>query len=102
MCNTVISLFFLSSSQCTDKKENEILLIYKEIQMGSFAKSYMKKGFLIYEEIPQIFNHIWEGRYSYMNVHFATDPFWISLYMGKIVFFLFISALIGSPLPPNV
>jgi hypothetical protein len=29
------------------KKENEILLIYKEIQMGSAVKSYMrKKGFL--------------------------------------------------------
>ena len=35
----------------TDKKENEIFLIYKEIQMGSVAKSYMRKGFLIYEEI---------------------------------------------------
>jgi hypothetical protein len=32
----------------TDKKENEILLIYKEIQMGSDAKSYMRKGFLIH------------------------------------------------------
>jgi hypothetical protein len=31
----------------TDKKENEIFLIYKEIQMGSVAKSYMRKGFLI-------------------------------------------------------
>jgi hypothetical protein len=32
----------------TDKKENEIFLIYKEIQMGSVAKSYIRKGFLIY------------------------------------------------------
>jgi hypothetical protein len=32
----------------TDKKENEIFLIYKEIKMGSGAKSYMRKGFLIY------------------------------------------------------
>ncbi len=31
----------------TDKKENKIFLIYKEIQMGSGAKSYMRKGFLI-------------------------------------------------------
>jgi hypothetical protein len=30
----------------TDKKENKIFLIYKEIQMGSGAKSYMRKGFL--------------------------------------------------------
>jgi hypothetical protein len=31
----------------TDKKENEIFLICKEIQMGSGAKSYMKKDILI-------------------------------------------------------
>jgi hypothetical protein len=30
----------------TDKKENKIFLIYKEIQMGSGAKSYMRKDFL--------------------------------------------------------
>ncbi len=35
----------------TDKKENEIFLIYKEIQMGSVAKSYIRKGFLIYEKM---------------------------------------------------
>jgi hypothetical protein len=34
----------------TDKKENKIFLIYEEIQMGVIAKSYMRKGFLIYEE----------------------------------------------------
>ncbi len=28
---------------CTDKKENKIFLIYKEIQMGSGAKSYTYK-----------------------------------------------------------
>jgi hypothetical protein len=31
----------------TDKKENKIFLIYKEIESGAVAKSYMKKGFLI-------------------------------------------------------
>jgi hypothetical protein len=35
----------------TDEKEKEIFLIYKEIQMGSVAQSYMRKGFLIYEEM---------------------------------------------------
>jgi len=35
----------------TDKKENEIFLIYKEIQIGSVAKSYMRKVFLIHEEM---------------------------------------------------
>jgi hypothetical protein len=35
----------------TDKKENKIFLIYKEIQMGSVAKLYLRKGFLKYEEM---------------------------------------------------
>jgi hypothetical protein len=33
----------------TVKKEKKIFLIYKEIQKGSGAKSYMRKGFLIFE-----------------------------------------------------
>jgi hypothetical protein len=37
-------------SQYTDKKENQIFLIYKEIRCGAIAKSHMKKAFLIYEE----------------------------------------------------
>jgi hypothetical protein len=44
------------------KKENKIFLIYKKIQMGSGAKSYMRKGFLIYEEMHKYFLHIWGGR----------------------------------------
>ncbi len=39
----------------TDKKENKTLLIHKEIQMGSGAKSYMRKGFPIYEEMRKFF-----------------------------------------------
>ncbi len=35
----------------TDKKENQIFLINKEIQSRAVAKSYMRKGFLIYEEM---------------------------------------------------
>jgi hypothetical protein len=42
----------------TDKKENTIFLIYREIQMGSGAKSYVRKGFLIYEEMHKYFHHI--------------------------------------------
>jgi hypothetical protein len=41
----------LSNITYTDKKENKIFLIYKEIQSGAVAKSYMRKGFLIYEEM---------------------------------------------------
>jgi ribosomal protein S17 len=40
---------------CTDKKENQIFLIYKEILNGAVAKSYMRKGFLIYEEMRKYF-----------------------------------------------
>jgi hypothetical protein len=35
----------------TDKKENKIFLICKEIHNEAVAKSYMRKGFLIYEEM---------------------------------------------------
>jgi hypothetical protein len=41
-----------------DKKENKIFLIHREIQMGSGAKSYMRKGFLTYEEMQKYFHHI--------------------------------------------
>ncbi len=40
-----------SANGFTDKKENEIFLKCKEIQMGLVAKSYMRQGFLIYEEM---------------------------------------------------
>ncbi len=34
-----------------DKKENKMFPIYKQIQKGAVAKSYMRKGFLINEEM---------------------------------------------------
>jgi hypothetical protein len=33
------------------KKEKKLFLIFKEIQVGAVAKSYMRKGFLIYGEM---------------------------------------------------
>jgi hypothetical protein len=39
----------------TDKKENQIFLTYEEIQSGAVAKSYMRKGFLIYEDMRKYF-----------------------------------------------
>jgi hypothetical protein len=33
------------------RKEKKIILIYREIQMGSVGKSYMRKCCLIYEEM---------------------------------------------------
>ncbi len=35
------------------KKKRKCFIIFKEIQMGSVAKTYMRKGFLIYEEMRQ-------------------------------------------------
>jgi hypothetical protein len=35
----------------TDKKEKKIFHTYKEIKMGAVAKSYIRKGFLIYERM---------------------------------------------------
>jgi hypothetical protein len=43
------------TSAYTDKKENQIFLIYKEIKTGAVSKSYMRKGFLIYEEMLKYF-----------------------------------------------
>jgi hypothetical protein len=34
-----------------EEQKKQHFLIYKEIQMGAVAKSYMRKGFLIYEEM---------------------------------------------------
>jgi hypothetical protein len=39
--------------QHTDKKENKIFLIYKQIQNGAVAKSYRRKSFLVYEEMSK-------------------------------------------------
>ena len=39
----------------TDKEENKIFIIYKEIQSGAVAKSYTRKGFLIYKEMRKYF-----------------------------------------------
>jgi hypothetical protein len=52
----------------TDKKENKIFLIYKEILSGAVAKSYMTNGLLIYGEIFAHFLIYWEA------LDFATAP----------------------------
>ncbi len=64
------SFLFSMCGRYTDKKENTIFLIYKEIQMGAVANSYMRRPLVIYD--------------------FATAPFWIFLYMKK-KFFSFLS-----------
>jgi hypothetical protein len=55
----------------TDKKDNKIFLIYKEIQNGAVAKSYMTNGLLIYGEI---FAHSSYIRKPFLMYDFATSP----------------------------
>ncbi len=46
----------LTLHSCTDKKEKKISsYMYKEIQSGAVAESYMRKGFLIFEEMCKYF-----------------------------------------------
>jgi hypothetical protein len=70
-----LRLLVYSSSAYTDKNENQIFLIYKEIQSGAVAKSYMRKGFLIYvlyEEMRKYFPYM---RRLLVIHDFATPPF---------------------------
>ncbi len=62
-----------SFESCTEKKENQIFLIYKEIQSGAVAKLYMRKSFLIYEEMRNDFP-IYEEVVSHIQYDFATAP----------------------------
>jgi hypothetical protein len=56
----------------TDKKENKIFLIYKEIQSGAVAKSYMTNGLLIYTgKYLRISSYI---RKPFLIYYFATAP----------------------------
>jgi hypothetical protein len=55
--------------------------------MGSVAKSYMRKGFLKYEEMRK-YLPIYEEAVSHSVYDFATDPSLISLHMRKILFYL--------------
>ncbi len=80
--------------KCTDKKKKKNLLIYKEIQNGAFAKSYVRKGFLIYEEMRKYLikneesvSHIWLCNCSVLN---------FLIYEENLIFF-FISVESTSP-----
>ncbi len=60
MCGTLI------------KKKINFFPIYKEIQSGAVAKSYMRKGFPIYEEMGKYFPIL---RRPLVIYDFATAPF---------------------------
>jgi hypothetical protein len=66
----------------TVKKEKKIFLIYKDIQKGSGAKSYMRKGFPIYEEMckylviyEEAVSHIGHCTRSLLNFFIYEDFF---------------------------
>jgi hypothetical protein len=51
MAATVLTEKHFSMRAFSDKKEKKHIFIYKEIQNGAVAKSYMTNGLLIYGEI---------------------------------------------------
>jgi hypothetical protein len=70
-------------------KENQIFLIYKEIQSGAVAKSYVRKGFLIYEEMRKYFP-IYEEAVSHIRLC-NCSILNVLIYDENLIFF-FISA----------
>jgi hypothetical protein len=85
----------------TDKKENKILLIYKEIQISGVAKSHMRKGFQIYEEMRK-YLVIYEKAISHICLCNRSLLDFLILYMRKILFSFFISLpyyFLAPPLP---
>jgi hypothetical protein len=57
----VIIYYKVQATSYTDKKENQNFPIYKEIQNGAVAKSYITNGLLIYGEIFPHFLIYWEA-----------------------------------------
>ncbi len=67
------------------KRKRKFFLIYKKIQKGSGAKSYMTNDLLIYC-MTKYFCISSYFRKQFLRYDVAPDPFWISLYMRN--FFL--------------
>ncbi len=79
----------------TDKKENRILLINKEIQNGAVAKSYMTKhlhishilgspsSYMTLQPLPSEFAYIWGKFYflSYQCIQYGTSVYVLSLHI---------------------
>jgi hypothetical protein len=56
---------------CTDKKENKIFLIYKEIQKGAVAKSYMTRTASYMTKYLPISSYM---RKPFLIIDFASAP----------------------------
>jgi hypothetical protein len=83
----------------TDKKENQNFPIYKEIQNGAVAKSYITNGLLIYGEIFPHFLIYWETLPHILLCNCSTLNFLI--YGGKI-YFLFYQCRVGQIETKNI
>jgi hypothetical protein len=68
------SLYNKQSTAYTVKKEKKVFFLCKEIQKGSGAKSYMRKSYLIYEEMRK-YLVIYSMRRLLVVYDFAPDPF---------------------------
>jgi hypothetical protein len=79
----------MKSREYTDKKENKIFLIFKKIHSGAVAKSYMRKGFLKYEEMRKYFL-IYEEAVSHIRLCNCSILNFL-IYEENLIFF-FISA----------
>jgi hypothetical protein len=75
-------------SHTDKKKEIKIFLLFKEIQSGAGAKSYMRKGFLIYEERRKYRHTVYEEAVIVIY-DIACASFWISLYMRNFSFLFY-------------
>jgi hypothetical protein len=75
------------------KKENQIFHIYKEILIGAVAKSYPRKGFLIYKEMRKYFpiyeeavSHIRLCNCSILNFLIYEEKYIIFFYQCTMLF----------------
>ncbi len=70
----VVSLDTKRRSVYTDKKENQIFLIYKEIHNGAVARSYMNSGLPIWGNIC-VFPQILVSPSSYITLQLLHSEF---------------------------
>ena len=81
-------LFVLTTVPTLIKKKNNFFPIYKEIKSGAVAKSYMRKGFPIYEEMRKFLPYM---RRPLIIYDFAPDPSECSYIFEENFIFFFIS-----------
>ena len=59
---------------CSKLIKKKIFLIFMEIQSGAVAKAYIRKGFLIYEEMRKYFP-IYEEAYMTLQLFHSEFPY---------------------------